>query len=184
MFKRPHAPQKKVYKPIPANRCDMSPSNYDVYLDGFPIKNPPVCVKDIPWTEYQKNPSLLDEYLKPFTVFGIAKYGPSKRFSGHDKGHIVVQFFLPETASSFLNAIRNKVCYSTILTTTLFGEINPQDQRDYGYDGSEPTMGGLSRPIEHRSVRDYTKSTKDQNFKISVDYVNKRMSLQKKTILL
>lgn len=197
-FKKPFTP-KKVYKNVLPDRTSLSPANYDVYLDGFPVNNPPVCLKDVPWAEYQKNPSIIDEYLRPFKVFGIAKYGPSKRFTGLDKGHIVIQFFYPESATNFLNTIRNKVCYGSVLTGMFFGEINPQDKGDYGYHGTTPFMGGLTKSKESNGNSRFFASDETtrkvvsddnngQSVKINVDFKKQRMCnnkleyLHKKTL--
>lgn len=143
-FKKPFVTPKQV-QPKFIQRKGLSPANYDVYYDGFPIENPPVCVKDVPWDAYMKNPQVFDDYLFGYALFGIAKYAPSKKNPEHNKGHIVIQFRKADDALNFLQKIKCSICYSSVLTPCFFGDQKPQDKADYGYPGRVPVMGGLDR---------------------------------------
>lgn len=133
--------------PAPLNkpRTSMSTSHYDVYKDGYPIENPPVVISNIHYERYLENPSLFDDSLKEFKVFGITVYRPPILPATKTVGlfsHGIIQFSHPEDAKKWVENTKNRVFLGSKLDFSFFAQDDPIFQKTYSYAGSEPRMGG------------------------------------------
>lgn len=170
-------------KPLPKSRAHLSPTKYNVYLDGYPIDNPPVVVSRINADYLHNNKHIFDESLSPFSVFGIVVFEPyqdSSSSSGRSSAafcHAIVQFNNPEDAQKWAEGIAKMVIAFSKLEVSFFGKADKDFEKFYGYAGKIPVMGGKpgARPGVVRYKKDHrTFSSNNGNYRPLRSYPDKQ----------
>ena len=130
---------------IAKSRASMSTSHYDVYKDGYPIDNPPVVISNINYERYLETPSLFDDTLKHFKVFGIIVYRPPILPATQTVGmfsHGVIQFSTYKDALDWVHQVKDRVFHGSKLDFSFFGTNDREFQKNFSYPGATPMMGG------------------------------------------